>query len=88
MAVITEMDVKRDERGRVTLPKSAAYAHYHLTQFDNGIIELAPRQLVDATISQNTLAMMDAAMRHMTAGQVGAPINLTEVLDALGADDE
>lgn len=88
MAVITEIDVKRDERGRITLPKTAGFEHYHLTQFDSGRIELAPRELVDPTISRRTLEMIDVAMRNMADNKVGAPIDIQAALDALGPDDE
>ena len=85
MPVIAEMDVKKDARNRVTLP-GAAFEHYHIKAFDDGHFELYPRRLIDATISLNTLEMIDAAAANIAQGIVGPAVDPDAMLAALGEE--
>ena len=84
MAVIAEMDVKKDARNRITLPADTGFEHYHVKSYDDGRIELYPRVLADPIISLRTLQMMDSAMANFTRGTVGEPVDPDALLDALG----
>jgi len=85
--IITELDVKKDERNRVTL-KSAAYDYYHAKVFDDGHIEFYPKVLADATVSLRSLEMMDRAMANFAGGHVGRPMDVSAMLDLAGRDKE
>ena len=78
---IREYDAKLDSKRRLTL-RSASFEYYHVQEMDNGTIVLEPRELtVPFQVSANTLAMMDASVRNMKAGNVSAPIDLSEFED-------
>ena len=78
---IREYDAKLDSKRRLTL-RSASFEYYHVQEMDNGTIVLEPRELtVPFQVSANTLAMMDASVRKMKAGNVSAPIDLSEFED-------
>ena len=89
MAVIAELDVKKDARNRVTLPASSTFAHYLVRVFEDGHVEMYPRVLADPTVSLRTLRDMDASMAHMAAGKAagkaGAPVDAAALLEALDA---
>ena len=85
MPVIAEMDVKKDARNRVTLP-GARFEHYHIKAFDDGHFELYPRRLIDATISLNTLGMIDAAAANIAQGIAGPAVDPDAMLAALGEE--
>jgi hypothetical protein len=62
MSPIKEYDAKIDLKRRVTI-RGARYDHYHVTEFDDGRIELAPRVLVEPfELSARTLTVKDATM--------------------------
>lgn len=82
--VTKEYDAKTDSRGRVTL-RGAEFDHYHVREYEDGTIELAPRELVDPRISERTLRMMDRAVERVEEGEVGEEFDLTG-LDHLSAD--
>jgi hypothetical protein len=84
--VVSEFDVKKDERNRVTL-KEAAYDYYHAKVFDDGHIEFYPQVLANAAISVRTLEMMDQAMGHFAKGRVGAPMDADAMLELLDKKD-
>ena len=78
---IKEYDAKLDSKRRLTL-RNASFEYYHVQEMDNGTIVLEPRELtVPFQISANTLAMMDASVRNMKAGNVSTPIDLSEFED-------
>ena len=79
------MDVRKDARNRVTLP-GARFEHYHIKAFDDGHFELYPRRLIDATISLNTLEMIDAAAANIAQGIVGPAVDPDAMLAALGEE--
>ncbi len=81
-AIVTEFDVKKDERNRVTL-KDAAYDYYHAKVFDDGHIEFYPQVLANASVSVRTVEAMDRAMRNFAKGRVGAPMNADAMLKLL-----
>ena len=81
-AVVTEFDVKKDERNRVTL-RDAAYDYYHAKVFDDGHIEFYPQVLASASVSVRTVEAMDRAMGNFAKGRVGAPMNAGAMLELL-----
>lgn len=85
--VVTEFDVKKDERNRITL-KAAAYEYYHAKVFDDGHIEFYPQLLADAAVSVRTVEMMDRAMGNFAKGRVGAPMDAEAMLKRLGDEDD
>jgi hypothetical protein len=85
--IITEFDVKKDERNRITL-KSAAYDYYHAKVFDDGHIEFYPKVLADATVSLRSLEMMDRAMANFAGGHVGRPMDASPMLHLAEGDKE
>ncbi len=84
--IISEFDVKRDERKRFTI-REAQFEHYHVRVFDDGHLELYPRILSDATLSLRTLEMMDSAMGNARAGRVGAPLDIAALEALADAED-
>lgn len=90
MTVVSETEVKKDARNRITLPAEATYDHYLVKTFADGRIELHPRAIYDPTISLFTLQMIDEAVANMKLGLVGPPVDTAEVdrlLDAMDARD-
>lgn len=85
MAVIAEMDVKKDSRNRITLPAGVEFEHYHVKAFDDGHLELYPRVLADPLISVRTLEMMDRAMANLVQGEAGDSVDPDALLAALAA---
>ena len=71
-------DAKVDSKKRITL-RSARFEYYNVKEYQDGRILLEPRELaVPFSVSENTLAMMDAAMKNMKNGEVSAPVDLSE----------
>ena len=85
--VVTEFDVKKDDRNRITL-KAAAYEYYHAKVFDDGHIEFYPQLLADAAVSVRTVEMMDRAMGNFAKGRVGVPMDAEAMLESLGDEDD
>jgi hypothetical protein len=83
MAVIAELDVKKDARNRVTLPASVDFVHYLVRVFDDGHVEMYPRVLADPTISVRTLRDLDASMANIASGNAGTPVDAAALLKAL-----
>jgi hypothetical protein len=83
MAVIAELDVKKDARNRVTLPASSDFAHYLVRVFDDGHVEMYPRVLADPTVSVRTLRDLDASMANLRAGKAGTAIDAAALLKSL-----
>lgn len=78
-----EYDAKTDSRGRVTL-RGAEFDHYHVREYEDGTIELAPRELVDPRMSDRTLRMMDRAVERLEAGDVEEEFDLSGLEDLEG----
>lgn len=72
--VITEFDVKKDERGRVTLG-SGSFDCYHAKVFDDGHIEFYPQVPAGDKLSAHTISMMDSAMANFACGKIGEPLD-------------
>lgn len=87
MAVVTEYDTKKDERGRITLRRADA-DYYHVEVREDGSILLTPQVLAPASMSLRTLHMLDQAMEHLRTGVVGAPVDADAPLAALGDEPE
>jgi hypothetical protein len=83
MAVIAELDVKKDARNRVTLPASSDFAHYLVRMFEDGHVEMYPRVLADPTVSVRTVRDMDASMANLAVGKAGTPIDAAALLESL-----
>ena len=76
-AVSRTYDAKVDSKRRITL-RSARFEYYHVKEYPDGSILLEPRELaVPFSVSENTLAMMDASVNNMKSGTVSEPINLS-----------
>lgn len=77
-AVSRTYDAKVDSKRRITL-RSARFEYYHVKEYPDGSILLEPRELaVPFSVSENTLAMMDASVNNMKSGTVSEPIDLSE----------
>ena len=76
-AVSRTYDAKVDSKRRITL-RSARFEYYHVKEYPDGSILLEPRELaVPFSVSENTLAMMDASVNNMKSGAVSEPIDLS-----------
>lgn len=74
--VLKNYDAKIDSKKRITI-RNPKYEYYHVTEQDNGVVILEPRELVDPlTISKKTLASMDEAMENLDKGVVFGPIKV------------
>jgi hypothetical protein len=81
MGQLKEYDAKIDTKHRLTL-RGARFAHYHVREFDDGRIELEPRELVAPfEISKRTLATMDASMKNLKVGAVSEAVDLSVFTD-------
>ena len=78
MSTLKEYDAKIDTKRRVTL-RGARFNHYHVTEYDDGRIELEPRELVHPfELSKRTLAMIDSSMANIKQGKASDPIDLSD----------
>ena len=76
MGQVKEYDAKVDVKRRVTL-RGASFDHYHVKEYEDGRIELEPRQLVTPfEVSRLSLKMMDQSMENLKKGRVSDPIDL------------
>ena len=76
-AVSRTYDAKVDSKRRITL-RSARFEYYNVKEYQDGSILLEPRELaVPFSVSENTLAMMDASVNSMKSGAVSEPIDLS-----------
>ncbi len=76
MIQVKEYDAKLDVKRRVTL-RGASFDHYHVREYDDGRIELEPRQLVTPfEVSRLSLSIMDQSIENYEKGQVSDPIDL------------
>ena len=80
-SVAKQYDTKIDSKKRFTI-RGAQFDYYHVSEFDDGHIELVPRVLVDPNeISVNTLNMMDKSVENLKSGKVSKPINFSKYLE-------
>lgn len=79
-----EYDAKLDSKKRLTV-RGARTSYYHVTEYEDGTIELSPRQLFHPDeISRRTLEMMDKAVDNLNKGNVSRPVNMRELEELLG----
>ncbi|MCR5826333.1 MAG: hypothetical protein K6G54_07190 [Oscillospiraceae bacterium] len=71
-------DAKVDSKRRITL-RNARFEYYNVKEYSDGRVLLEPRELaVPFCVSEQTLAMMDAAMKNLSDGAVSEPVDLSE----------
>lgn len=76
MEKIINYNSKIDSKKRITI-RNPKYEYYNVTEHENGIIVLEPRELVSPLeISKNTLSMMDKSVENIKKGKVSKPIKL------------
>lgn len=76
MEKIISYNSKIDSKKRITI-RNPKYEYYNVTEHENGIIVLEPRELVSPLeISKNTLSMMDESVENIKKGKVSKPIKL------------
>ena len=69
-------DAKLDSKKRITI-RNPKYEYYHVTEKDNGIVVLEPRELVDPfTISKAALKAMEEDSENLKKGIVSDPIKI------------
>lgn len=77
--VTKEYDAKLDSKKRITL-RGARTKYYHVTEKEDGTIELSPRELIHPDkISKKTLEMIDKAITKLKKGEVSEPVDLDEL---------
>ena len=77
-AVSRTYDAKVDSKRRITL-RSARFEYYNVKEYQDGSILLEPRELaVPFSVSEKTLAMMNASMKNVKSGNVSEPVDLSE----------
>ena len=80
-SVAKQYDTKIDSKNRFTI-RGSKFDYYHVTEFNDGHIELVPRVLVDPTvISRNTLNMMDKSVENLKNGKVSDPVDFSKYLE-------
>ncbi len=80
-AVVKQYDTKVDSKNRFTI-RGSKFDYYHVTEFNDGHIELVPRVLVDpAVISRNTLNMMDQSVENLKNGKVSDSVDFSKYLE-------
>ena len=78
---VKEYDAKLDSKRRITL-RSSHFEYYHVREMSDGTILLEPRELTAPfQISANTLSMMDTSVKNLQAGNVSAPVDLSDFED-------
>lgn len=76
-----QYDTKLDSKNRFTI-RGSKFDYYHVTEFNDGHIELVPRVLVDPTlISRNTLNMMDKSVENLKNSKASDPIDFSKYLE-------
>lgn len=69
-------DAKLDSKKRITI-RNPKYEYYHVTEQENGVVILEPRELIDPlSVSKKTLDSMDKSMDNIEKGVVYGPIKL------------
>ncbi len=81
-SVKREYEAKLDSKRRIVLRKAGdesgqLFDHYLVRHLENGVIELRPQKRVDvASISEETLRMIDRSMQNLKRGVAGEPVDL------------
>lgn len=78
-SAVREYDAKLDSKKRITI-RGARTEYYHVTERDDGTIEMSPRELIHPDeISKRTLQMIDKAIKKFKKGEVSDPVDLNEL---------
>ena len=81
MTKTLEYDAHVDVKKRLTL-RGATFNYYHVEEYDDGRIVLAPRELVQPfEVSKKTLATMDESIAYFKKGKASKPIDLSSFKD-------
>ena len=76
---LREYDAKLDSKKRITL-RGARTEYFHVTEKEDGTIELSPRELVHPdTISERTYNMVNQAIQKYKQGAVSEPVDQEEL---------
>ena len=71
---LKQYDAKLDSKKRITI-RNPKYEYYHVSEQENGIIILEPRELVDPfTISKKTYEDMQEDVNNLKNGIVSDPV--------------
>lgn len=71
-------DAKVDSKKRITI-RNPKYDYYHVTEKENGVIILEPRELVDPlTISKKSLDAIDESMKNVKDGNIYGPVKVSK----------
>lgn len=74
-----EYDARVDSKKRITLREPVA-GYYHVTEKEDGTIELSPRVLVHPDeVSARTLTMVDQSVANLKKGAASAAVDLNVV---------
>ena len=74
--VLKNYDAKLDSKKRITI-RNPKYDYYHVTEQENGVVILEPRELVDPlTVSKKTLEDMDKSIKNIENGIIEGPIKI------------
>lgn len=77
--VVDEYDTKLDPGKRITI-RGAKANFYHVTEREDGTIELTPIELIHREeISEKTLHMIDKAVDKFKKGRVSEPVDPDEL---------
>lgn len=77
--IVEEYDAKLDSKKRITI-RGARTQYFHVTEREDGTIELSPRELVHPDeISKKTLEMVDKAIAKFKKGEVSEPVDMDEL---------
>ncbi len=80
-SVAKQYDTKIDSKNRFTI-RGSKFDYYHVTEYNDGHIELVPRVLVDPNvISKNSLNMMDKSVENLKNGKVSDPVDFSKYLE-------
>ena len=75
-ARVKTYDAKLDNKKRLTI-RCTKYDFFRILEFDDGILVLKPRILVDPDdLSENTLDMMDSSIKSFKRRNVSKPIDI------------
>jgi hypothetical protein len=72
-------DAKIDSKRRIVL-RSPRFEYFSVYEREDGSVLLAPKVLVDVSISTETRQMIDSAVKNFKKGKVSKPIDVNAYL--------
>ncbi|MEX0779479.1 MAG: hypothetical protein WD491_14545 [Balneolales bacterium] len=76
---VKEYDTALDSKKRITI-RGARTKFYHVTEKNDGTIELSPRELTHPDeVYKKTLIMVDKAVKKLKEGNASDPIDFDEL---------